>query len=71
MLALVVEERRRFWPEFEAVITGSELVVIGRHEGVETELFRAPVAGPHDWDTLHASALAYFTNGLVAQCSGL
>jgi hypothetical protein len=70
-LFLVVDKSRQFWPEFEAVVTGSELVVTGRHEGRETELLRVPVTGPHDWDKLFTAAVSYFTDGLVAECSGL
>ena len=46
-LFLVADEEVRFWPVFEAVITGSELVVTGRDDEREVELFRAPTAGPH------------------------
>ncbi len=63
-LYLALDEEHKFFPEFLTVITGSELVVTGRHKGVETELFRTPTAGPHEWKPLVASTKVYFTEGL-------
>ena len=70
-LLLSVDHSQAFCPMFEAVITGSELVVLGRHSSLEVELFRSPVAGQHDWDSLMKRAISYFADGAFEQFSHL
>jgi serine/threonine-protein kinase len=69
-LYVVADSTQQFFPQFEAVIAGSELVVTARHVRSETELFRTPIAGANDWDRLLNSATAYLVKGLVHECSG-
>jgi serine/threonine-protein kinase len=61
---VVVEPDKKFWPDFLSAITGSELVVTAKHNGVETELARMPLAGTINWTRLRDAAVHYFTDGL-------
>jgi hypothetical protein len=70
-LLISVDHSQAFCPTFEAVITGSELVVLGRHSSVEVELFRSPVDGQHDWDNLLNMAISYFVDGAAERFSEL
>jgi hypothetical protein len=70
-LSLVNDETRQFYPRFTGVINGNELVVTGKAEGRETELFRSAIVGPHPWEHLLEAATRYFTNGIAAKCEDL
>lgn len=70
-LFLTVDNTRQFRPEFEAVVTGSELVVTGREGGTETELIRTPIAGSPPWEELLEAATRYFSKGIYEKCEDL
>jgi eukaryotic-like serine/threonine-protein kinase len=70
-LFLTVDKTRQFFPEFEAVITGSELVVAGMEGETEVELLRTPIVGPHSWDELLEAAIQFFSNGIANKCEDL
>jgi serine/threonine-protein kinase len=66
-LILAVDHSQGFCPTFEAMITGSELVVLGRHNQVEVELFRSPLIGHHEWNALESKAIGYLVDGVTEQ----
>ena len=71
-LTFANDETRQFFPRFLAMINGNEVVLTGIAEGRETELLRAPIAGPHSWhQPLIEAAANYFVKGFEEKCADL
>ena len=53
-----------FRVEYQAFITGSELVVAAEESGIRTELLRVPFSGFDSWDTFRERLREYIANGV-------